>query len=219
MYLRFQLASVVLALSFAVSLGSADTGRAILKPIDEGPLRPDFLQFRSQLQRTVARRDVSALLQIVHPTIKNSFGGGDGIEGFKERWELDNLDTEVWRELGSVLSLGGTFEDQDTFVAPYVFSRWPDDFDAFEYVALVGSGVRVRSAPSPEAPVIATQSFAILRLEGDSYSRHSPWTFVVVPDGRRGYVSTDLVRSPVGYRAFFERIDGRWQMTVFIAGD
>jgi hypothetical protein len=215
---KLHLAVLALATPLIVPLANAGSRPAELKPVDEGPSRQDFLQFREALQRTVARRDVNALLQELHPDIKNSFGDDDGIEGFKELWELDTPETQVWRELGSVLALGGTFEGQDTFVAPYVTSRWPNEFDPFNYVALVGSNVRVRSAPSSRAAVIDTLSFAILRRQGDSYPQR-PWTSVALPDGRTGYVSGDLVRSPVDYRAYFRRADGRWQMIVFIAGD
>ena len=34
-----------------------------------------------------------------------------------------------------------------------------------------------------------------------------------------GYVASRFVRSPIGYRAYFSRKDGRWQMLMFIAGD
>jgi hypothetical protein len=39
-----------------------------------------------------------------------------------------------------------------------------------------------------------------------------PWTAVELPDGRAVFVASDLVRSPIEYRAEFRRIDGRsWQ--------
>ena len=38
-------------------------------------------------------------------------------------------------------------------------------------------------------------------------------------DIRAAFVASDLVRSPIEYRAEFRRIDGRWRMTIFIEGD
>jgi hypothetical protein len=38
-------------------------------------------------------------------------------------------------------------------------------------------------------------------------------------DGKTGYVTSRLVRSPIDYRAMFNKIGGRWQMTFFAAGD
>jgi hypothetical protein len=41
----------------------------------------------------------------------------------------------------------------------------------------------------------------------------------VLPGGRRGFVHAAYARSPVDYRAYFTRVDGRWQLTLFLAGD
>jgi len=188
-----------------------------LDPVDEARQQPDFLAFRTELQQTVAKRDVEALLRIVHPQIKNGFGGDDGIAAFRRLWRLDEGNSELWAELGAVLSLGGTFQGPETFVAPYVFSRWPDDLDSFDHVAVVGSGVRVRSGPSTDTRPLESLTFAILR-RGDG-GDEQPWTPVVLADGRKGFVASRYVRSPVGYRAYFSRAGGRWQMTLLVAGD
>ena len=209
---------VTLMVVAALAVASAQAQPPRLEPVDEGAREPDFLAFRTGLRQTVERRDVAALLRVVHPNIKNSFGGDDGIDAFKRLWRLDRADSKVWRELGAVLALGGTFLDPDQFVAPYVASKWPETSDAFDDVALVGSNVRVRGAPSTKGQVLTTMSYAILRL-GKPGSRSEEWTAVVLPDGRRGYVASHLVRSPVDYRAFFARSGGRWLMTVFVAGD
>ena len=37
--------------------------------------------------------------------------------------------------------------------------------------------------------------------------------------GKTGYVTSRLARSPIDYRAMFNKIGGRWQMTFFAAGD
>ena len=211
---RFPLVTLIVVA--AVAVASAQAPR--LEPVDEGPQKPDFVAFRTELRQTIARRDVPALLRVVHPNIKNSFGGDDGIEAFKRRWRLNRADSKLWRELGAVVALGGTFPDPDQFAAPYVYSKWPETSDAFEDVALIGSNVRVRAAPSTSGRVLATMSYAILRLKGPG-SRGQSWTTVVLPDGRRGYVASHLVRSSIDYRAFFARADGRWLMTMFVAGD
>jgi hypothetical protein len=192
---------------------------ATLEPVDEAIQQPDFLAFRNNLRTTIARRDVNALLRVVHPNIKNTFGDDNGIEAFKRLWRLDQPDSELWHELGEVLRLGGTFDSPDSFVAPYVFSRWPDDVDAFEHVAVIGSNVRVRAAPSTRSRILTTVSYSILRLGGDKGYPQEPWTTVALPDGRTGFVAAYLVRSSVDYRAYFVRTDGQWQMAVLIAGD
>lgn len=190
-----------------------------LLPVDEAVSRPDFFSFRAQLQRAVARHDVDAVLAVVHPDIKNTFGGDDGIAAFRERWRLGHADSDLWETLGAVLALGGSFLDRDTFAAPYTFSRWPDVFDAYEHVVLVASDVRIRARPDLDAAVAATMSFAILPSRRRESVASGTWWVVRLGDGRVGYVAAHLARSPIDHRAFFAHRDGRWQMVMFIAGD
>ena len=209
-------AAIAILLLLTPGLASAQTPPT-LRPIDEGPRNPDFLAFRTSLLRTIERRDVPALLEVVHPDIKNTFGDDNGKEAFTRRWRLDRADSELWRELGSILSLGGAFQSRDVFVAPYVFSNWPEKLDSFEYVAVVGTSVRIRSAASTQARILATLSHSILELE--SGDQRETWTKVRLPGGRSGFVASRLVRSPVDYRAFFVRENGRWQLNTLVAGD
>jgi len=190
-------------------------------PVDEAASRPDFFTFRAHLQAAIAQRDAAALLGAVHPDIKISFGGDDGIEAFKQFWRIQESDSRLWRELAMVLSMGGSFNGTDTFTAPYVFSRWPPDTDAFENVAVIGANVRIRTAPRIDAPTLTSVSFSILHLDAEalrSDRTNSEWTAVVV-NGRKGYIATRFIRSPIDYRAMFTYAAGRWLLTLFVAGD
>jgi hypothetical protein len=209
----------IVALLIAVSLAPASTLSQIfprLEPVDEASRRPDFVTFRQQLRAAIARRDVPAVLRVVDPQIKLGFGGDDGVDALKRK--LESTETDLWQELDEVLALGGTFQEPDTFFAPYVFSRWPETFDSFEHVAVIGSGVRIRARPALSAPVVATVSYAVLKLGPDGYS-DEPWIGVRLPDGRAGFVDAKLARSPIDYRASFKFEDGRWRMVFFAAGD
>lgn len=188
-----------------------------LLPLDEASTRPDFFSFRASLQRAIARRDVAALIAVVHPQIKNSFGGNDGIDEFRSMWKIGEPDSEIWDVLGTVLALGGSFHDADTFVAPYVFSRWPDQVDSFEHVAVIGSGVRVRSQPDTTSNPIDTVSFAILPVARQGTDKEG-WTAVQI-DKTVGYIASAYVRSPIDYRAIFRSEAGRWRLVTFVAGD
>ncbi len=189
-----------------------------LMPVDEASTRPDFFSFRAALQRAIARHDAAALLASVHPQIKNSFGGNDGIDEFRTMWKVGEPDSLVWDALGTVLALGGSFHDADTFVAPYVFSRWPDQFDSFEHVAVIGSSVRVRSQPDTTSSAIDSVSFAILPVARQSRDQEG-WTAVQIDKNRIGYIASPYVRSPIDYRAIFRFEDRRWRLVTFVAGD
>lgn len=189
-----------------------------LLPVDQATTQPDFFSFRAQLIAALVRRDAPALLDVVHPNIKNSFGGNDGIDEFKQMWALDQPDSRLWEELATVLALGGTFSGGDSFTAPYTFSRWPDGVDAFSHVAIIGNSVRARSAASRTAQTVASLSYAIVE-QVESKTPDDDWVRVRLPGGAMGYVDQRYVRSPIDYRAIFTKDGGRWQMTVFVAGD
>ena len=194
-----------------------------LRPVDEAAQQPDFFTFRAQLQAAVARRDVAAVLAVVSPTIRNTFGDDDGKAAFEKMWRLDQPDSELWQELGTALALGGSFDSAGNFVAPYTFSRWPNAIDSFEHVAVVGSQVTVRAAPSMTSAALASLSFAVVPVARDAKQRPvtaaENWTSVRLNDGRTGYVANRYVRSPIDYRAIFARVDGAWRLIMFIAGD
>lgn len=207
-------AAVIAALVFS----SAGWTQQTLIPVDEAASQQDFFTFRARLQAVIARRDAKALLEVVHNNIKNSFGGDDGIAEFRKKWKPEASNSTLWRELGAVLALGGTFAGDSRFVAPYVFSRWPEKVDSFENVAIIGERVRVRAAPSRNGAIVASLSFVIVPLRR-MQKGHDGWTAIQRPDGKTGYVATQYVRSPIAYRAFFERTDNRWRLVTFVAGD
>jgi hypothetical protein len=192
-----------------------------LRPLDEAKNRPDFVEFRTRLQSAISRHDANAVLQVVRPDIKNSFGGDNGVELFKKQWRLNDPDSKFWSVMASVLALGGSFTEANTFTAPYVFSRWPDDLDAFDYVAVIGSNVRVRTEARSDAPVLTTVSYSILRLDDEAIQSgwsEKEWAAVRV-NGRKAYIARRFVRSPIDYRATFKYTGGRWWLAVFVAGD
>jgi uncharacterized protein YgiM (DUF1202 family) len=197
--------------------GVAAQNVRVLKPADEAAQNPDFLAFRTRLKAIVAKHDTKALLEVLDPNIRASFGSDSGITAFVAMWTPDEADSKLWKELGTVLELGGTFDGPSTFTAPYTFSRWPNDVDSFDFMAVTGANVRIRTQLGTDAPVLATVSYAI--LENDFAAKDvDGWTAVRF-DGKRGYVSSQLIRSPIDYRARFEYEKGRWRMVFFLAGD
>lgn len=204
---------LVISLLAALPLQAATT----LKPVDTASKDPSFLAFRSQLLKTVERKDAQALLAVVNKNIHASFGMENGIEDFKKMWGLNKPATsQLWVELGKVLKMGGSFSNKTTFVAPYVFSEWPENQDAFENWAVIAKDVNIRAKPSTSAAVLKKVSYEILPIE---FSENEQWVTVKLAQGKKGYIASQYIRSSVDYRAFFEKINGRWQMTVFIAGD
>jgi len=201
--------------------GHAAQDSRVLLPVDEGVSQPDFFTFRARLAVAIAERDTAAILDVLHPDIKVTFGGDHGIDDFKQWWQIEEADSKFWKEFGTVLALGGSFDAPDMFTAPYTFSRWPRDLDSFDYVAVVGSEVRIRSLPRADAPVVTQVSYLVLQLDTESSRKDwmtEEWTAVRI-DGKKAYIATRFIRSPIDYRARFQKIDGRWRLVFFLAGD
>ena len=201
--------------------GQAAQQSRVLLPVDEGASQADFFTFRARLVVAIAERDAAAVLDVLHPDIKLSFGGEHGIDDFKQMWQIEEADSKFWKEFGTVLALGGSFDGPDMFTAPYTFSRWPRDVDGFDYVAVVGSEVRIRTLPRADAPVVTQVSYEVLQLDAEASSKDwmtEDWTAVRI-DGKKAYIATRFIRSPIDYRARFQKVDGRWRLVFFLAGD
>jgi hypothetical protein len=192
-----------------------------LCPVDDGATDPSFAAYREQLRTAVKQKDEAKLLELVDPNIRTSFGGGGGTAEFQAL--LRHPDAPIWPVLEKVLSLGGSFQgegDQRPFWAPYVYANWPESIDAFQHVVAIAPGVVLRASPNPDAGRMTTVDWAILELlPADSPSTTQGWLHVKTPDSLEGWVRTADVHSPVGYRAGFNKTNGQWKMTAFVAGD
>jgi hypothetical protein len=219
------LLSVLMVLTLTLTTIATTTRK--LHPIDEGAKDASFKAFRDRLIEAVQQRNTRFVLTSLHPKIRLSFGGDYGKKDFLKIWKPDSPDSRLWQEFSTILSLGGTFstsEGKRMFWAPYTFSTFPDDLDAFEHAAIVGENVRVRSQPNETASIVTSLSYDIVKAtfpNSDNLDKGDVpgWVKVVDPDGRDGYVASKYIRSPIDYRMGFERSRGKWLITAFIAGD
>lgn len=204
-------------------LPAVDSSAPKFLPVDQAD--ESFRAFRNSTLAALARKDTTYLYGILAPDIRSSFGPDDGIDGFRRMWDIEDPDTRLWSELARVLRMGGAFATDSMFMAPYVYALWPDTLDAFEFVAVTSPRAAVRSAPATSADTIGTASYGILPLEKWRGMPESPaepdtsWAGIALPDGRSGWLRSQDVLSPVGWRAIFARRNGRWLMTAFVAGD
>lgn len=205
-----------------------------LYPVDEAYKDPSFKLFRDRLIAALKRRDRRFLLSILDAKILNSFGGDGGVKEFIEHWKLNAPNSRVWTELLTILSLGGSFADdqgQKIFEAPYVSSRWdtveakmPNVFDVFSCGAVIGRKIQMHSRPDSTAPVLALLSYEVLHADYersmlDEATERYRWVKVKTFKGHEGYVRGDQIRSPIDYRAGFKKVRGKWMMYFLVAGD
>lgn len=192
-----------------------------LCPVDEAPRDPGFAAYRTRLLEAIDRKDETMLLPLLADDIRVSFGGDGGTADFQKHWKTSSPDSPLWSELGTIVRSGGSFSSEGStrmFWAPYVYSRWPDDVDAFEYVAVVRSGVAFRNRPD-DAPATRTLDWSIVRVLDPASAADAAWRHVRAADGTEGWVSANDLRSPIGYRAGFQQVNGEWRMTALVAGD
>lgn len=217
---------ILFLLIFGVS-GSLAQERKVL-PVDEGKRDASFSRFRQKTLQAAKRRDVKYILSIVDANIKNSFGGNDGIREFREMWKINRPQSKFWAEFITALSNGGTFDKESKnkmFLAPYTFTGFPDDLDAFDYHAIFGNNVNLRSKPDGSAPVVAGLSYNIVKVDfansvaDTAQEGEYVWLKIETLGGKKGFVKAEYVRSPIDYRAIFEKKNGKWKMTIFLAGD
>lgn len=214
-------AAGALALTLVPAPGSAQDLK--FRPVDQAERVPSLAEFRTQYLDAVRRRDAEFVVAGASEDVKLSFGGSFGRESLSRTltgtraWEGESY----WIELERVLELGGVFLDDGSFCTPYTFCLdvpGCPQCDPFETVIVVRESAVARAQPQDDAPIVAQLSYDVLRMDADAYTGQG-WYPVFIPGGGKGFVSGADARMPVDYRARFEKTDGRWQMTVFIAGD
>jgi hypothetical protein len=205
-----------------------------VRPVDEAKEEPSFLAFRTKLIAAAERHDVKYILSVLDPKIELSFGGHSGIADFKTFWKINSRNSKFWDEFLAVMKNGGSFTGDgrnrlSSFAAPYVYTVWPEDLDAFEHHVIFGTDVNLREAPSTDAKVIDKLSYNVVKFDDQLSTRKKTgageedweyeWYRVETLGGKKGFVNAAFVRSAIGYRAGFEKKRGVWKMTFFIAGD
>ncbi|MCY7375873.1 MAG: SH3 domain-containing protein [Pyrinomonadaceae bacterium] len=219
---------IILTLTFTADV-AAQKERQVT-PVDEAKKDAFFLAFREKFIAAVKKRDVKFLLDALDRDVQGSFGGDSGIADFKRLWKLDQPNSKLWNELLTVLTNGGTFVKDSKiknkqFCAPYSFTVFPPDLDVFEYEMIFGNNVNLRAKPDLKSAVVAQLSYNIVKVDYETSVKKPKtendysWLKIETLGGKRGFVNADFVRSPIDYRGCFEKINGKWKMTVFLAGD
>lgn len=198
-------------------------GELRLKPVDQAARDPSFKTYRTALLDAVRRRDTEFVVLQAARDIKLSFGGDSGRDAFRdaltghEDWQGESY----WRELQTVLELGGVFLSDGAFCAPYLACMDVPGCpycDPYETVYVTKKDAVARTAPYPNASVAAKLSWNVLQTDYEAQGAQS-WYTVRLPDGRAAYIADSDARMAIDYRARFEKTAEGWRMTVFIAGD
>jgi hypothetical protein len=217
------LSLLMLVFVAAVAPAAASAIDEHVKPWDEGPQDPSFLKFRNQLKDVIARKDAAALIKLLAPEIKLDFGGGNGIAAFQKQWSPSDPKSELWSALSLVVDQGGNFDSKTVFSAPYTFSAFPSDLDGADKAVVTSPGAAMRVVAKSNAPVLRQLDHDILTVNGTLKPQHEAgaddWAEATDGKGTHGFVLARDVRSPLDYRALFEKRKGKWLLTAFVASD
>lgn len=203
---------------------SASSQERFLQPVDDGPDDASFVAFRVRALRAAAEKDAVFIKSILDKDIRVDFGGGSGVKDFLKSWDGLSAASDFWAEFEYALKHGGEFAKMKNrgpkqFWAPYIYASFPDDLDGTVYAAVTGENVRLRAKPDASSKVLGQLSFNIVKTIYNDGTSNAKWVEIETLGGKRGWVSTDYVRSPIGYRACFAKIGGEWKLTIFVAGD
>jgi len=205
-------------------------------PVDEAAQGAGFAAYRARLLEAVVARDVDAIVDMADPEIALNFGGKSGHAGLRafltvptetfseaRRFEAPALRERNWTDLETVLRMGGVFEGEGRFVAPYTRQApVPEGMDPYEVMFVTGTGVALRDRPIRYGEVVARLDHEVVRL--GNWVSGTPYVGVTrldapdAADGTQGFVHQDYLRALVDYHAVFERRDGAWRLTAFLAG-
>lgn len=228
MKIKLKAILLVAVLTAAFSPGVVAQQERRLLPVDEASRDASFKTFRDRLIRAVRQRDAKYVLSVVDSDVKNGFAGEDGIANFRKQWKPNEAKSPLWNELLFVLTRGGAFQTEGgnkMFAAPYIYSNFPQNLDAFEYSAITENRAPLYARPSAASRLVANLSYHIVKVDfngsvkasanSDEYS----WLKVTTLGGKTGFVREKFVRSSIDYRAGFEKKRGAWKMIYFLAGD
>ena len=201
---------------FLLTLAAATPNR--LPPVERCTGDAAFDAYRVQLNKAVRNRDAAALKALAAADLTVNFGGDSGWNDFARNWGLGTSakSSKLWGEMERSLALGCAVAPQGRGrVMPGMFEAIGDDVDLFALVS-VRPGTALRAAAKADARVLATLDWHAGEVQAGG---SDAWTKVKLLDGRTGWVASDRVVSPLGYRLVSEKRGGRWRMAAFVAGD
>lgn len=194
--------------------------------------------FVDTLKAVVARKDAPALLKLLSPTVQVTFedterkeDSHNNIKGFKEMYAPQYPSSQVWKNLHTVITLGGVFGgDKNGFIFPYASQmdiKGQDDYcgGCGECLTIIAPDVNVRKSPDRLSAALGRLNYDVVKVIEEPVSKvfggkSDNWVYIQTFDGKlTGWVRNDLTWDICDYRLLLEKKKGKWQIAAFIAGD
>jgi hypothetical protein len=199
---------------FSVWLIGQAQGVPRLVPIDEASANTSFREFREQLLQAVRERNLKRVLAMTAADVHVSHGR-TGLAALRREWQLDRSPEAMLYELETIIGLGGRFSQSScTFVAPYVWTEFPESLHDVDYVVVLRANTRILTQPGSGDAVGSVTTGDLLKYD----LGQGTWFHVTTADGKVGYVNEANVRKPNSYRVYFTRIMEEWRIVGFLRG-
>lgn len=185
---------------------------------------PSFTHFSDSLISAVQKNDTMFVFSRVSEDVSNGFGGNVGIKEFKQMWS--GLNEPLRKEIVKALKLGAKCDEpSDRVFVPHYWLTFPDSLDAFRYVYVLKNGVPAYALPDTSAPIVETIDAGLIKIVSydvsDKYAAagNPVWAGLESSTGDTLMVLAEFLRSPLDYRFWFEKKEGRWMLMGWAAGD
>jgi hypothetical protein len=215
-------------LIFSITIPGIAQNQRLL-PRNEYKNDSSLSSFVDKLKVAIKSKDKQFIISVLDKNIRNSFGGDDGIEEFKQMWKFNSSNSDLWKTMERIINYGGVFitrkESRHQFVFPYIFELELKNSDDYFSVMVVTVGkLKVKEKPDLNSRTVGELSYDVVWIEySDEFKPKfevEGWTYIRTLDKKIiGYVPSEYLYSPIGYRMFLSKIDNKWIITTLVAGD
>jgi hypothetical protein len=230
--------TLVFALVLTGLIASAQTYK--YPPRNEVNKDSSLKVFVDTLKAVIARKDAPALLKLLSPTVtvtaedaERKEDSHNNIKGFKEIYAPQFPSSKVWKNLETVIGLGGIFDSKlrSQFVFPYVMGmsvmKGGTNYcgGCGECLTIISPDANVRKSPDRLSANLGRLSYDIVKVIDEPVSKTAGgnsdnWTYIQTFDGKlTGWVRNDLTWDICDYRLILEKKKGKWIINTFMAGD
>jgi hypothetical protein len=192
---------------------------------DDAISHPDLVRFRESLMRAAKRRDLKAILESSDPdrvtgcsldAPPEDVETTRGLHVLRDYFEQASKEFDPWSGFYDSLSSGGVLsEGGRRFTSNYAVWNFPANrvgaLGPEYFFVMNGADIAVFERPAPDSKIVARLSYNIVIPEESKAGKR--WQKIAFGRGKRGFVRSKNLISPIGLSTSFELRLGRWRLT------
>lgn len=222
---------------FILSGGFAQNRK--IYPTEKPVTDKSLITFIEQLKAAVKAKSKASLLSMLADDVVIGYDGENSKRAFEAIWFEPDPQGDIWAELDKTIARKGdyliadyttnTYSNED-YIFPYVLNF---DFsgmdDIFEYGAITGTDVNLRSEPSTSSTVVTKLSYDVVKfvyennqqMTSGTISGGMPEWYKVQTEDKKytGWVYYKFFYSPLDYKLYLRKYPNGWKISAFAVGD